>query len=465
MATVQYIDKTTGIVFSTVDIDSNPKHQLAGKTFPYGWSNAAIDGVSNTDTPLQKGIDAIFIDWNGATLDNTVINTTGDLLKFIKDYADKKLDSVPVATSSVYGGFKLGFPQLDNNYPVQLDSNGKAYVNVPWTDTNTTYKAGTNIGIDPFEPINPIAQSINTSNSDISTVDAGTSHIDSSSIIGNPSVLTIYHATPENASEGQKGNKSDALLATITTDAQGHVTGYETITPEELWRLLQQYADALYQPKPKPIIGVTGISLNKDTLPVRVNGIGEVIATISPSNATNQNITWTSSDDAIATVTSHTTSGSPATVTWKSRGNTTITATAEGDESKQATCIILCQAPQPATTYYSYVGTDLSGKLVDPPSGNLKSDIATQITTMEGVKTYDSVPSSLTAGTTINANQNYVYVIAPTSTLNNASIYLTNTSGGTIGTETLGTFIIDSIEYTVKCTPSEVGTVVTAWKN
>ena len=84
---------------------------------------------------------------------------------------------------------------------------------------------------------------------------------------------------------------------------------------------------------------------------------------------------------------------------------------------------------------------------------------------MEGVKTYDSVPSSLTSGTTINANQNYVYVIAPTSTLNNASIYLTNTSGGTIGTETLGTFTIDSIEYTVKSTPSEVGTVVTAWKN
>ena len=337
MATVQYIDKTTGIVFSTVDIDSNPKHQLAGKTFPYGWSNAAIDGVSNTDTPLQKGIDAIFIDWNGATLDNTVINTTGDLLKFIKDYADKKLDSVPVATSSVYGGFKLGFPQSDNNYPVQLDRNDRAYVNIP----QTTYKAGTNIGI--------------------GTVDAGTSNIGSGYIIGNPSALTIYHKTPENASEGQKGNISTtntALLATITTDAQGHVTGYEVISPAELWRLLQPYADALYQPKPKPIIGVTDILLNKDTLPISVNGTGEVIATISPDNATNKNITWTSSNETIATVTSHTTSGSPAIVTWKSGGNTTITATAEGDESKQKTCIILCQSPQPTTTYYYSVGTE-----------------------------------------------------------------------------------------------------------
>lgn len=66
MATVQYKDKTTGIVFSTVDIDSSPKHQLAGKTYPAGWNNSAISTFSNTDTPLQKGIDAIFIDMNGA---------------------------------------------------------------------------------------------------------------------------------------------------------------------------------------------------------------------------------------------------------------------------------------------------------------------------------------------------------------------------------------------------------------
>ena len=66
MAMVQYKDKSTGIVFSTVDIDSSPKHKLVGKTYPAGWTNSAISGVSNTDTPLQKGIDAIFIDWNGA---------------------------------------------------------------------------------------------------------------------------------------------------------------------------------------------------------------------------------------------------------------------------------------------------------------------------------------------------------------------------------------------------------------
>lgn len=56
------------------------------------------------------------------------------------------LTSIPVATSSVYGGIQIGYTTSGKNYAVQL-SNGKAYVNVPWTDTNTTYTSGTNISI------------------------------------------------------------------------------------------------------------------------------------------------------------------------------------------------------------------------------------------------------------------------------------------------------------------------------
>lgn len=54
------------------------------------------------------------------------------------------LTSIPAATSSTYGGIQIGYTTRGKNYAVQL-SNGKAYVNVPWTDT--TYTAGTNISI------------------------------------------------------------------------------------------------------------------------------------------------------------------------------------------------------------------------------------------------------------------------------------------------------------------------------
>lgn len=46
------------------------------------------------------------------------------------------------ATSSTLGLVKIGYPESGKNYPVELNSSGQMYVNVPWTDNNTTYSAG-----------------------------------------------------------------------------------------------------------------------------------------------------------------------------------------------------------------------------------------------------------------------------------------------------------------------------------
>lgn len=53
------------------------------------------------------------------------------------------LESLTQATSTTLGGVKIGYTTTGKNYAVQLDGNGKMYVNVPWTDTNTTYAAAT----------------------------------------------------------------------------------------------------------------------------------------------------------------------------------------------------------------------------------------------------------------------------------------------------------------------------------
>lgn len=45
----------------------------------------------------------------------------------------------PTSSATVLGGIKVGYTTSGKNYKVQLDSSGNAYVNVPWTDNNTTY--------------------------------------------------------------------------------------------------------------------------------------------------------------------------------------------------------------------------------------------------------------------------------------------------------------------------------------
>ena len=53
------------------------------------------------------------------------------------------ITSIPQASSSALGGIKIGYSNDGRNYAVELDSSGKAYVNVPWTDTNTIYNVAT----------------------------------------------------------------------------------------------------------------------------------------------------------------------------------------------------------------------------------------------------------------------------------------------------------------------------------
>lgn len=49
----------------------------------------------------------------------------------------------PTSSATVLGGIKVGYTTSEKNYKVQLDSSGNAYVNVPWTDNNTTYTQAT----------------------------------------------------------------------------------------------------------------------------------------------------------------------------------------------------------------------------------------------------------------------------------------------------------------------------------
>lgn len=98
-----------------------------------------------TATDIQivaKSIDNTEIDWptiNSATSTVAGVMTPSDKNKLNGIANNANNYSLPTASSTIKGGITLGYSQNGKNYPVALDGNGKAYVNVPWTDTNTTY--------------------------------------------------------------------------------------------------------------------------------------------------------------------------------------------------------------------------------------------------------------------------------------------------------------------------------------
>lgn len=102
---------------------------------------------------------------------------------------DKKITvSLKTATASEIGGIKIGYTQSDKKYPVELDTNNKAYVNVPWVDTNTDTKV-TSVG----------------------------NHY-SGTIGKTPTSPVVY------------SNSQITVVGSITYDAAGHITGYNTST-------------------------------------------------------------------------------------------------------------------------------------------------------------------------------------------------------------------------------------------
>lgn len=93
-------------------------------------------------------------------------------------------------------------------------------------------------------------------------------------------------------------------------------------------------------------IGVTGINISKSSWDAVVGQSIGLTANVTPSDATNKTINWSTTNAAVATV-------SNGTVTAKGPGTCTIRATAAGNTSKVASCtvtVITNKGPQGSLT-------------------------------------------------------------------------------------------------------------------
>lgn len=99
-------------------------------------------------------------------------------------------------------------------------------------------------------------------------------------------------------------------------------------------------------------VAVTGVTLNKASTTLVVSATETLLATVAPANATNKNITWSSSNTAVATVTA------AGVITAVAAGTATITATTQ-DGSKTAPCMVTVTSQQ--YLVLDFETADLSG--------------------------------------------------------------------------------------------------------
>ena len=106
----------------------------------------------------------------------------------------------------------------------------------------------------------------------------------------------------------------------------------------------------------KRVVEVTGITLDKNEIILREGGTGQLLTTLTPAAATNKSVTWSSSDNRVATV------DTTGTVTARAAGMATVTATTK-DGAKTAACKVV--------VFSAADGISLLDSAIDPQSSVL----------------------------------------------------------------------------------------------
>lgn len=138
----------------TVKVDLTPYAKKTEAVINMDFRGVASDGSSTTNTSIRNLVYTLG-DGREKVADVPLAEprTTGGRPYagqngFMRASDKAKLDGIadgannytlPTASASVLGGILIGYGTSGRNYAVLLDGSGKAYVNVPWTDTNTTY--------------------------------------------------------------------------------------------------------------------------------------------------------------------------------------------------------------------------------------------------------------------------------------------------------------------------------------
>ena len=131
----------------------------------------------------------------------------------------------------------------------------------------------------------------------------------------------------------------------ITTEKSGDNPTYVLIAPEDY-------------------VAVTGLSVTPDSLALKVGESETLAATVTPNNATNKDVIWTSSNSAVATVDAN------GQVTAKAAGTANIVA-----RTVSGNCVVWCPVTvtAPAPSYTISFESNGNGSMVDVSVGETEN--------------------------------------------------------------------------------------------
>ena len=269
------------------------------------------------------------------------IKTSDESVDVAVKQEGKKGEYVPVASVSL-SSTELTLTEGDTYEIVAtVNPSNASEKTVTWSSSNTAVATVSSSGIVTANNVGTAAITVKTDDGGkTASCSVTVKPVSVSSVTLDKETLTLkigetYSLTatvlPENAAN-KRVSWSSSNTSVAMVNSNGKVTAISvgsaiiTVTTEDGGKK----ATCSVSVNPIP---VTGVSLNKTSMTLLIGGTEKLTATVSPSNATNKNVTWSSSNTNIATVDSN------GNVSAISVGTAIITVKTE-DGGKMATCSV-----------------------------------------------------------------------------------------------------------------------------